>query len=387
MSVNRIHRKKNNYSTILNEGAHDKTLSWQAKGLLWYLCTKPDGWEVREADLARQTDAGVKAVRSILKQLEAAGYLVRWCTRGDRGLLCWRSEIFESKADAKDWISENIELLKTAIRLSSGTIEAVLTMHPSGVYGEPPAIPPLTVDGLTIDGSTVDAQTIDGEAEVIVNTKEINNGFDQLLIGSNTHFSNAIAPEPETEPEKSERADSIEIPAIEPEVLPPETKQPSESPPLTLFSPVKFAQRTRSDRENENLGGDRFSAAPPLDENWREFYAHSKRPPWRLADGSVHPQMICAYHQTGASPGKGNIFSLPDGTCNEPKVSKILRRLDSAALHSSYSPHDSSTQELQDCWRLACKIATQTTTVPQWTPRSQTNADAIDLALDLLGAT
>ena len=138
MSINRVH-KKGNYSVIANNGAHDATLTWQARGILWYLLTKPDGWLVRTHDLVKQSPVGLKAVNTILKELEINGYLIRWCDRGDRGKFEWRSEIFESKQDAQEWYLDHQTKLEQAFRLSIGTKEKLCLKDsatpPSGIHG------------------------------------------------------------------------------------------------------------------------------------------------------------------------------------------------------------------------------------------------------------
>jgi len=91
MSINRVNRKKNAFSQVLNEAAHSKNLGWAAKGILWYLLTKPNGWEVRTRDLINQSTDGERIVKSGLKNLEEKGYLVRWCDRTARVVLSGRA--------------------------------------------------------------------------------------------------------------------------------------------------------------------------------------------------------------------------------------------------------------------------------------------------------
>jgi len=55
----------------------DATLSWKDKGLMAYLLSRPDDWEIRVADLVRCSPGGENAVRSGLRELERHGYLVR----------------------------------------------------------------------------------------------------------------------------------------------------------------------------------------------------------------------------------------------------------------------------------------------------------------------
>ena len=59
--------------------AQDKRLTWESRGVLWYILSKPDDWEVLEKDLMQH--CGRDKVKKILKELEEKGYLVREQTR------------------------------------------------------------------------------------------------------------------------------------------------------------------------------------------------------------------------------------------------------------------------------------------------------------------
>ncbi len=63
----------------------DARLSFQAKGLLAYLLAKPDDWSVYVSDLVNRASDGRKAIYSMLKELEAHGYLSREFDRDSRG--------------------------------------------------------------------------------------------------------------------------------------------------------------------------------------------------------------------------------------------------------------------------------------------------------------
>jgi hypothetical protein len=52
----------------------DDRLSWKAKGLLAYLLSRPDQWEVRIQDLVKRSTDKEYAVRSALKELTELGY-------------------------------------------------------------------------------------------------------------------------------------------------------------------------------------------------------------------------------------------------------------------------------------------------------------------------
>jgi len=63
------------YTVIPNLIIEDKNLDWKELGLLVFLLSKPDEWEVSVHHLARQRKAGRDAVLNMLKALRDAGYV------------------------------------------------------------------------------------------------------------------------------------------------------------------------------------------------------------------------------------------------------------------------------------------------------------------------
>ena len=70
-------RHNGGWAAVPNALIEDPALSWKAKGLWAYLHSRPDGWEVYEADLIKRAVDGRDSVRSGLAELEATGYLER----------------------------------------------------------------------------------------------------------------------------------------------------------------------------------------------------------------------------------------------------------------------------------------------------------------------
>jgi hypothetical protein len=93
-NIIRIEKNKN-YSVISNIPFLDKILSWEAKGMMAYLLTKPDDWTIRFNDLVSQTDCGPDKVRKILKELQTSGYMIRNKVKDDKGKFVWHTIIFE----------------------------------------------------------------------------------------------------------------------------------------------------------------------------------------------------------------------------------------------------------------------------------------------------
>ena len=61
------------YFSMSRAAAQDRVLSFEARGMLAYLLSKPDNWQAQVKDL--QQGCGRDKVRKTLKELETAGYL------------------------------------------------------------------------------------------------------------------------------------------------------------------------------------------------------------------------------------------------------------------------------------------------------------------------
>jgi hypothetical protein len=180
--------KARNFTTVSNSMACDKSLSWEARGLLLYLLSRPDGWEVQRGDLINQSPAGRDKVQGILRELESAGYLVRWKERVQGGKFAWRSEIFESQEDCAQWRSENDHDGYSGHGTMTGK----------------------TVDGQTVDGRTVDGRTVDGKPGHLLNTDSTKTELvktDQSKTEIKISLSQTPSQAPEPEREREEFSD------------------------------------------------------------------------------------------------------------------------------------------------------------------------------------
>ena len=95
MSIVRV-RKDARYFAASNEPFNDKRLSWEARGLMGYLLSKPDGWEVNMLDLENNGPAGEHKLRRMLAELRAAGYMNRVRVTLEHGKFDWLTEVYES---------------------------------------------------------------------------------------------------------------------------------------------------------------------------------------------------------------------------------------------------------------------------------------------------
>lgn len=95
MTTLRIARRQQ-FVRLDSRAVNDPSLSYRSLGVLTWLLEKPDDWTVRAESIAAAKKEGRDAIRTALRELEAAGYLVRNKYRDGDGV--WRSEsvIYES---------------------------------------------------------------------------------------------------------------------------------------------------------------------------------------------------------------------------------------------------------------------------------------------------
>lgn len=95
MSIIRV-KKDAKYFAASNEPFNDERLSWETRGLMGYLLSKPNDWTVRFEDLVKKGPAGAYKVRKMLKELRKYGYMNRIRIQVDGGTFEWETEIYES---------------------------------------------------------------------------------------------------------------------------------------------------------------------------------------------------------------------------------------------------------------------------------------------------
>lgn len=86
MSVFRIERTKD-YTVMSNCHLRDKRLSLKAKGLLSQMLSLPEDWDYTLSGLAYINREKIDAIRQAVRELEAAGYIVRSRKRDEKGRL------------------------------------------------------------------------------------------------------------------------------------------------------------------------------------------------------------------------------------------------------------------------------------------------------------
>ena len=71
----RSQKPEHSFTIVSNQVIDDDNLDWKDLGLLIYLLSKPDNWQVSLAHLAKQKRTGQDGVATAIKNLKQAGYI------------------------------------------------------------------------------------------------------------------------------------------------------------------------------------------------------------------------------------------------------------------------------------------------------------------------
>lgn len=108
------------FTVISNALAQDNTISFECRGMLLYLLSKPDDWQGRPRDIEREGDIGEKKRRKLTKDAEKAGYMAfrkvqdpltgffdQWYEVFDQPLPIWER--------TKSWTNPSMQELKSQV--------------------------------------------------------------------------------------------------------------------------------------------------------------------------------------------------------------------------------------------------------------------------------
>jgi DnaD/phage-associated family protein len=90
-----VKNKDNPFVMIDRRPIDNAALSFKAKGILAYLMSRPDGWEVSVTDLVRHGTDGEASIRSGLKELKDAGHMKYTTSRREGRITGWLIEVYE----------------------------------------------------------------------------------------------------------------------------------------------------------------------------------------------------------------------------------------------------------------------------------------------------
>lgn len=90
--------KTENYTVIHNQFLRRKDLSWKAKGILSYILSLPDDWNINLEEVMQHATEGKSAFRSGWKELRDAGYVKRQPVKDKdtKKILHWETVVFEN---------------------------------------------------------------------------------------------------------------------------------------------------------------------------------------------------------------------------------------------------------------------------------------------------
>lgn len=71
----RVKKGQDPYARIDKVPINDKRLTWKARGVLLYLLSKPDDWQVIIQDLINQSPQGETVIKSVIRELKKHNYL------------------------------------------------------------------------------------------------------------------------------------------------------------------------------------------------------------------------------------------------------------------------------------------------------------------------
>ncbi|MFH8405337.1 hypothetical protein ACH4FX_11275 [Streptomyces sp. NPDC018019] len=97
------------FTVLPNSTLNDERLSFRARGILAWLISKPDNWQVRITAIAAAGKEGREAVAEAVRELKRFGYYRVVTERGPGGRFVRFTEVYDT---AQDWAAEEYEQLE-----------------------------------------------------------------------------------------------------------------------------------------------------------------------------------------------------------------------------------------------------------------------------------
>lgn len=139
----RNEKRSRDYTVIANQVLRNEALSWKARGILAYLLSMPDDWQIYLNDLVKRAPEGIDSLRSGIKELEALGYITKEQARDEKG-----------KITGYEYVVHE-------------TPKPVVTIHGKTIHGK-------TISGKTISGKSDATKYLLNKIPTEPNTKETN---------------------------------------------------------------------------------------------------------------------------------------------------------------------------------------------------------------------
>lgn len=86
MATYRVKKESGNFVTIHKGFITDDRLSAKAKGILLYLLSRPDDWQIYTAEIKKHMKDGIKSINTGIHELIECGYIKRSKKRQDSGV-------------------------------------------------------------------------------------------------------------------------------------------------------------------------------------------------------------------------------------------------------------------------------------------------------------
>ena len=174
--------KQRRFTTVDNAPFEDRRLRLDTRGLLGYLLTKPDGWEIRIDDLLRLEEPedgsrrplGREKIFRMLRELKTYGYLYRTQVNGEGGQFETVCYLYENPNDNPYWVAgqdQSDDLADDEAQAEQLELTAVGNGdHGSTAVGK--AAHGETVHGKAVNGNAGYGKTVDGKPGRIVSTDQ-----------------------------------------------------------------------------------------------------------------------------------------------------------------------------------------------------------------------